>query len=227
MWYRLSGIDWYRLSIGTVGPGHRHGQSKQCLLLKSITRIKKNEKYRLTMFSLQLIQCRLEFLCLGLWRGGDGYDGDGFVGGVFVVITVVNMTVMMMIKFCYCVSVVPDKKLWPNVLWGQYYWENNRGQDLWWLWWWWCWWWWWWCWSFTWYRRNAASLQDPPSTPEANTTSLQPANYPKLPQLAEYQYQCHIKYLYHIQYQYHIKYQYLSELLIGDTSENENQLPEY
>ena len=36
-----------------------------------------------------------------------------------------------------------------------------------------------------------------------------------------------IKYLYHTQYQYHIKYQYLSEFLISDTSENENQLPEY
>ena len=147
------------------------------------------------MFSLQLIQCRLEFLCLGLWKGGDGYDGDGFVGGVFVVITVVNMTVMMMIKFCYCVSVVPDKKLWPNVLWGQYYWErttegkisdqdddekydfdDQRDDD--------CddhhdkvlldtdkiligliGYWQWWGWGFTWYCPNAASLQDPPFHP--------------------------------------------------------------
>ena len=35
-----------------------------------------------------------------------------------------------------------------------------------------------------------------PSTPEANTTSLQPANYPKLPQLTEYQYQYNLKYQY-------------------------------
>ena len=33
-----------------------------------------------------------------------------------------------------------------------------------------------------------------PSTPEANTTSLQPANYPKLPQPTEYQYQYNLKY---------------------------------
>ena len=32
---------------------------------------------------------------------------------------------MRMMTNCYCVRVVPDKKLWPNVLWGQYYWERT------------------------------------------------------------------------------------------------------